>query len=89
MRGDVSRNAGKRRQRMEPPPEHRGAHAIAARRYKQRMRPGSEVAALCPSEQLRPPLFNIETRHIERTTIQRNDALLASLAPQAQRALGP
>ena len=89
MRGDVGRNAGERRQRMEPPPEHGGAHAIAARRYKQRMRPGSEVAALCLSKQLRPPLLNIETRRLECATIQRNDALLAPLAPKSQRSLGP
>ena len=89
MRGDVGRNAGECRQSMEPPPEHGGTHAITARRYKQRMRPGSGVTALCLSEQLRPPLLNIETRRLERATIQRDDTFFAPLAPQAQRAFGP
>ena len=53
------------------------------------MRPGSGVTALCLSEQLRPPLLNIETRHLERTTIQRDNTFFAPLAPQAQRAFGP
>ena len=74
---------------MEPPPEHGGTHAIAARRYKQRMRPGSGVTALCLSEQHRPPLLNIETSHLERTTIQGDDTFFAPLAPQTQRAFGP
>ena len=89
MRGDVGRNAGECRQSMEPPPEHGGTHAITARRYKQRMRPGSGVTALCLSEQLRPPLLDIETRRLERATIQRDDTFFAPLAPQAQRAFGP
>ena len=89
MRGDVGRNAGERRQHMESTPEDGGAHAIAARGYKQRMRPGSGVTTLCLSEPFRPPLLKIEPRRLERTTIQRDDTFLAPLAPQAQRAFGP
>ena len=89
MRGNVGRDAGERRQLMEPSSEHSGTHAIAARRNKQRVQTGCGVAALCLGEQLRPPLLDIATSRLERPTVQRHDTLLAAFAPKANHALRP
>ena len=89
MRGNVGRDAGERRQHMEPSSEHSGTHAITARRNIQRMGTVYGIATLSLREQLRSPLLDISARRLERASIQRNDALLAPLAPKANHALRP
>ena len=53
------------------------------------MRTVRGIAMLCLGEQRRSPLLGIGAGCLKRAAIQGDDALLASLAPQPQRALGP